>query len=1482
MCLFINKFEDMNKLVILYISFAILVLITGIITFTIPANLFEIFSFNIFFHRVFEAIIALLAFFVFLSGNQIYSRTPDRRIAVISGGFLAGSILKVFHILSSFEFPYDVLTAENFAANPEIIYLLIGDLIFAIAIFMSTFYSRDTSGKPDPLFRRKVYTGFLVFALLIILLDIILRPILLILVQEYTYKFILIDASLETAIRALYLLSAFIYADIRLTSKSTIASTFIVALFVLGLTTLYGIYGHAAQLIGFLLLVIGIKEIPLESAYISFRQRFSAYLSLFLIVSYLFFVTLTSVVFNIRFPAFAPYIFIEFFIIAIIVQYILSNRFIDPINNLIQGVEEFKLGEEPEKIPVSTQDEIGMLTARINDIIELNWEYTQELLSKQEQDRIRLSIVNKLRSALSADEVLNGVVNIIGDTFKPEEVIILNLDNKTGDLYPTQYEYRSGPDIPSLTKYDFSRQQGLEQIYSNIEKKELIAVSDFEQENIDEYTTSFFKKMEIKSFLILPMSYKNEILSCLMLCYFSKSHYWSKSTINLIKSLESQISTVIYQARLYTSTNDIAKREYTLRRIINLVLTSLDINDVFEVVTREVGLLLNLDNCVLRLYNPQTGKLEPGQREYRADITIPSTLKVQYPEEVNQLIKHVLFEEMRPIIIDDVDASNLGAESKEFARNYELKSAIALPILHNEEPLAVLLAVQTKYKRKWTEEDVNTLIPIVDQIAIAIYQSQLFTSTKMLAQREQLLREIMVTSIRSLSTKEAIKSIVTQTGELFKADRCFFIGYNAKTQEYLPVESYGSYISSLIFKDVGGLHVTREQMSLFTKIVIDQQRVLAVNDSRTLEVPDETKYIIEKYAVKSFIVAPMFYRDIPLGLLIVDYVNSYKQFNQNDIDLMSAVANQSSIVVYQAQLYDQIQETSDRERLLRTIINEVLTSTSLKEAVQSITFEVGILFDVDRVAIRFYDETFRVFSEVVGEYKRDESVPSAIGMGSYPKEVDEYLATELFDKKNTLIVNDINDPKYPEPLREEYKRLGVISTIAVPVFYQNNSIAILVITNTTPKKAWEKEDIDILNPIVQQISIGINLFRLNERLKKSLDNERIVREMIIEVRKLETHDQIYDYLLTKLAPTFNVDRSLHLHEDDKANLYIQNEYIADKERYKSLYKQTLLCAECINEIRPVPEQAIPINNVDEEIRDIEFREYLKSNEIQALLLYPTSRRVFEAEHEEITGITLITSSSPRKWTSDEVDLFKLMIDAASIVFFEASQRQELDETRRTFIATLTHDLKSPIIAEQKAIEFMTSRDPVSPLKDYIEYLEDIYNTNEELLRIVNNMLSVYQYESGMIVLNIQPGNVKNVIEEAIRSLKYLARAEESNIIVDIEPDLPLVMMDRTEINRVLVNLISNAIKHNKKGTQITIAAKKINNEVQVSVKDNGRGVSEVEKPKIFQRYPTTKREVGTGLGLYLSKQIVELHNGRIWFESEINKGTTFYFTLPVA
>lgn len=398
---------------------------------------------------------------------------------------------------------------------------------------------------------------------------------------------------------------------------------------------------------------------------------------------------------------------------------------------------------------------------------------------------------------------------------------------------------------------------------------------------------------------------------------------------------------------------------------------------------------------------------------------------------------------------------------------------------------------------------------------------------------------------------------------------------------------------------------------------------------------------------------------------------------------------------------------------------------------------------------------------------------------------------------------------------------------------------------------------------------------------RNLSVNKKIEEMKKEFTSLNNIDKVYEYTLNKLYENFNPNL-LFLVEISNNNNEIKFEYSSKDNHYFSKKLKSLennetfynyvseitknMKLETIEHIKIFKEKNIDLFNL--------LNNYNIKSCMNRVILKP-------GNHYDKFNIVFLCFNQKRTWSQYEKELFEEIINYASSIISELNQKKETESTKNTFIATLTHDLRSPIIAEQKGLEFLLSRKDDSPVGDIKEYLIDIYKTNEDLLQIVNNILTVYHIESGKFSLNIENSSIEPIIKNAVRSLHTLAEEKKTEIEVQTQENLPEIPIDPNEIRRVLINLISNAIKHTKKETKIKVKAELTNNYIQISISDNGQGISEEDKPKIFQRYPTKKRKIGSGLGLFLSKQIIEAHNGRIWFESELNKGTTFYFTLPI-
>ena len=228
-------------------------------------------------------------------------------------------------------------------------------------------------------------------------------------------------------------------------------------------------------------------------------------------------------------------------------------------------------------------------------------------------------------------------------------------------------------------------------------------------------------------------------------------------------------------------------------------------------------------------------------------------------------------------------------------------------------------------------------------------------------------------------------------------------------------------------------------------------------------------------------------------------------------------------------------------------------------------------------------------------------------------------------------------------------------------------------------------------------------------------------------------------------------------------------------------------------------------------------------------------------------------------------------------------QKELDRLREDFIAALTHDLRTPSLAAIQTLEYFLNGTLGNLTKKQKMLLTTLKKSQEDMLGLVNTLLEVYKYESGRLKPVKTAFNFEHLVLDCIEQVKSIAQAKNQTIektFVNLEDNY--VVADRNEIRRVIVNLLGNAVKYTQEGGLIEVKVKVEDNDLHFSVKDNGEGIHKKDIPLLFKRFSQgtqTKRSISTGLGLYLSKQIIDAHEGKIWLESDKGKGSEFFFLL---
>jgi signal transduction histidine kinase len=230
---------------------------------------------------------------------------------------------------------------------------------------------------------------------------------------------------------------------------------------------------------------------------------------------------------------------------------------------------------------------------------------------------------------------------------------------------------------------------------------------------------------------------------------------------------------------------------------------------------------------------------------------------------------------------------------------------------------------------------------------------------------------------------------------------------------------------------------------------------------------------------------------------------------------------------------------------------------------------------------------------------------------------------------------------------------------------------------------------------------------------------------------------------------------------------------------------------------------------------------------------------------------------------------------------------QANKMKTEFIRIASHQLRTPLSSLRWANDLLMQGGIVKPTHEQAEYLAIIKDSNQRMLKLINDLLDVTKIEMGNLPLELKPVDIKKIVQDVFADLGIMARAKNVTLNSNIPDNLPPALSDWEKCKMVFSNLIDNSIKYSKGKGTINIFAQQAGDFIQVSVSDQGVGIPRAQQKNIFQKFfrsdNAMKHEtVGTGLGLFIVKAIVEANKGQIWFESEEDKGTTFHFKLPIA
>lgn len=354
------------------------------------------------------------------------------------------------------------------------------------------------------------------------------------------------------------------------------------------------------------------------------------------------------------------------------------------------------------------------------------------------------------------------------------------------------------------------------------------------------------------------------------------------------------------------------------------------------------------------------------------------------------------------------------------------------------------------------------------------------------------------------------------------------------------------------------------------------------------------------------------------------------------------------------------------------------------------------------------------------------------------------------------------------------------------------------------------------------------------------------RAQVQSVLKLK---KMQDKLLSekvKLDNIFEFSSNEIILTDTDFNIISQNNKIIDKNRYN-----------CTN-----------------------FIEILKDNKqneaIEFLLNFAASVSDKTSFRVVIDGCKYTKTNISRMYSASDLTGYLIVMD-------DRTEEIKIEQQRENFIETLTHDLKTPVRAEKRALELLYEGNFGELNTDQKDIIKEILNSSKYMMRMTDNILTRYKIENGGCKINKHPYSIKKTLQSCVETLNYLFENENQTVKIKTNLQDDIFNFDEREIKQALINIIANASEYGPANSTITVCIRQNNDRLELSVTDKGPGMSKEKIDAIFDPNKTLNsrfKKVGSGLGLFITKKIMEAHNGSIKIESTPGKGSKFTLVFP--
>jgi signal transduction histidine kinase len=833
------------------------------------------------------------------------------------------------------------------------------------------------------------------------------------------------------------------------------------------------------------------------------------------------------------------------------------------------------------------------------------------------------------------------------------------------------------------------------------------------------------------------------------------------------------------------------------------------------------------------------------------------------------------------------------------------RSLLAVPILRSGAPIGSIV-IYRKESGPFPDNEIELLKTFADQAVIAIENVRLFTEL------EARNRDLAETLEQQTATSEILKAISQSPTDIqpvldaVAANAARVCGatdaiiLRVEGADMRRVAHFGSIplilpqIRPLTDRSVGGRAILDCQ-AIHVDDILDPDDARAYHDSA-----------VSGDAVwRTTLGVPLVREGVAIGAITIRRTE-VRPFTDKQIKLLETFADQAVIAIENVRLFTELQ-TSNRE--LTTALDTQTATSDILRVISRSQADVQPVFDaIVTSAVRLLRAHSGSLTRLVGDQIELAALTSTDNAGdanlreTFPRSLHSAgssIAHAIRDRAPLNVTDTEVDPRRPEAFRAMARARGYRSQVVVPLLRHGEAIGAIAVTRREPG-GFTDDEIALLKTFTDQAVIAIENARLltelqarTQELSRSVSELRALGEVGQAISSTLDLKTVLTTIVSRAVQLSGLDGGVVFEYDEGTEEFVDRAAtetggtLAEARRTTRVRRGEGVVGQTAITLEPaqVPDITVP------GAYDSRLRGNLIESGVRAILAVPMVRE------GQLIGCLVVLRDRPGEFPAESIELLRTFATQSALAIQNARLFREIEDKSRQleaasrhkseFLANMSHELRTPLNAVIGFSEVLLQR-MFGALNDkQDEYLKDIYASGQHLLSLINDILDLSKIEAGRMELAAAPFHLPTALDNAVTLVKERAARHGITIHLDLDPRLGDLMGDERKVKQVLLNLLSNAVKFTPEGGRVSLKAGLSDGAVEIAVSDTGIGIAPEDQAAIFEEFrqvgsDETRKQEGTGLGLTLAKKFIELHGGRIWVESELGRGSTFTFTVPVS